>query len=412
MKTAFLLTTFSISMLSLSVAGNGAWMHFNDGNSPLPSNSITAVQTVEDGVWVGTDAGLAFYDGAEWSVFTTETSALPHDQIHDIYEDAQNIVWVATDGGIVKITDINWEIFNEVNSGLPSNLTRSVSSDSEGNIWVGTWGSGLAKMTGNDWTVYSTGNSDLPSNGIFVVEFDLLGHPWIGTYNGGVSYFDGQNWATYNMSNSDLPNNQVRCITFDPDGAIWFGTDDGLARKDANDNWHVYNYQNIGYSFHNVFEGACQASGKKFFATNGGVIQFNEQSFHVITAQNSNLTSSNIRCLSFDSEGNLWLGTANDGLELFLPEGSVGIQEELATNPISIYPNPAENEIQLLQPLNSSGKSELIISNNLGQVIIQRQLIQNGAAPHRLDISSLNRGNYFISVVSNQGISTSKFLKL
>ena len=75
-------------------------------------------------------------------------------------------------------------------------------------------------------------------------------------------------------------------------------------------------------------------------------------------------------------------------------------------NYISINPNPA-NDI-----LNVTSKdievSSISIYNNLGQLV---QVIPNAKETKTIDVSQLKSGNYFIKVVSDKGMSSSKFIK-
>lgn len=413
MKTAFLYTALSAFALTTSSLKAESWMYFDHQNSPLPSNTVLSELVTDHGIWVGTDAGLAFYDGTDWEVYNSETSALPDDNVRDIHEDVNHNIWVATDEGLLKITHLAWEVYNTSNSELPVNLVRSVSSDTEGNIWIGTWGEGVAHLEGNQWTIYNDGNSDLPSNGVFSVDVDELGHPWIGTYNGGVTEFDGQTWTTYDMSNSPIPHNNIRNVVFGHSGIKWFCTDDGLVRKTPDGNWDVHTFESIGYTFHVVNGGVQRSQGQLYFATDGGVLEFDQSEFRMITSQNSSLPANNIRSIDIDEDGNLWLGTASNGLATYLPQGSVDVKEpNKGSDLITVYPNPVVNELTFLLPNRDPGNTELIISNGLGQPVIRKQLVQGNGLQQQLDVSSLSQGYYSLSIVSNQGISSSRFLKL
>lgn len=411
MRSTLLTTAIILGSLAMNEAKAESWVHFDDQNSPLPSNTINAVLSTDDGIWVGTDDGLAFYDGMDWTVYQSESSQLPGDEVRDLHQDSEGNIWVATDDGILMMGHDGWEIYNVANSGLPSNLTRSISSDQNGTIWIATWGEGIVQLTSNNWAVYNTQNSDIPSNGVFSVDVDPLGHVWVGTYNGGVSEFDGLSWNTYNMSNSPIPQDHARDITFEDDGTAWIGTDDGLARKTRDGDWAVYTYQNIGYGFHKVSDGV-QHQGRLYFATDAGILQFDGDIFKMITAQNSNLTSNSIRSLDVDTEGNLWVGTANNGLSVYRPQGSVGVKEpNKGSDIITFFPNPVIDEITFLEPIKDAGNAEIIVVNGIGQAVMRKQFVP-GNGQYRMDVSSLAPGSYFVNVRSAEHSSTGKFIKL
>lgn len=74
-------------------------------------------------------------------------------------------------------------------------------------------------------------------------------------------------------------------------------------------------------------------------------------------------------------------------------------------NDFKIYPNPAKNNF------NITAKNDVVISsmsiyNTLGQLV---QVVTNPT--NSIDVSELKTGNYFVKIVSDKGISGSKFLK-
>jgi hypothetical protein len=70
---------------------------------------------------------------------------------------------------------------------------------------------------------------------------------------------------------------------------------------------------------------------------------------------------------------------------------------------ISIFPNPANTEINIDLP--SNGSAQIEISNAMGQVIIKDQ------NNNKIDISNLTNGLYFISVKQGQQSYTQKLIK-
>lgn len=406
---AFLTVLFS----AFSVTANASsWMQYDQSNSPLPSNSVTS--TLHDGsvTWVGTDNGLAMYDGLNWTIYKSETSLLPDDHVHDIYKDNNDNTWVATDLGILKISLNGWEIIDANNSPIPTNQFRSIKTDSQNNLWIGTWGSGILKFDGADWIVIDDQNSNLPSNGIFDLEIDDQGSIWVGTYNGGAAKFDGQTWTNYTTSNSDLPHNNVRNVTLDQNGIVWFGTDDGLARKTSVNHWDVFTYLELGHSIHTIHDGIQVAPGHLFFATDGGLLEFDGSSYRTFTAQNSDLPSNNLRSLSQDENENLWIGTGNDGVALFSEQDLLSVNQAEDTHYFTPYPNPTTGSITLdLQE--ALGKDfELLVHNSIGQIVYRNSVARFSGGVYDLDLSSIPDGALSITIVSDRKSDTKRVIKL
>jgi hypothetical protein len=81
---------------------------------------------------------------------------------------------------------------------------------------------------------------------------------------------------------------------------------------------------------------------------------------------------------------------------------AVGVNNELTGNPcqpISIYPNPASTTIHIDLDNYSNEKVILSIRNILGEELLSRQ-IQNGES--MIDVSNLQNGFYFVSLITNK----------
>ncbi len=136
------------------------WSVFNTSNSPLPDNAINVI-AIDDSnhKWIGTSNGLAKFDGSQWTVYTHENSGLSSNYIQDIAFDDSGNVWIATTtwdryglGGLVKFnrTTNTWTVYRTENSGLPTNDLLSVAIDAEGNRWIGTTTEGLVLFCKGD----------------------------------------------------------------------------------------------------------------------------------------------------------------------------------------------------------------------------------------------------------------------
>ena len=82
---------------------------------------------------------------------------------------------------------------------------------------------------------------------------------------------------------------------------------------------------------------------------------------------------------------------------------STGISESFS-NPIVIFPNPANTELNIILPENDYAQIE--ISNALGQVIVNDQI------KDKIDISSLTSGLYYITIQQGQQKYSQKLIKL
>lgn len=410
MKPLALLTVL-LSAFSVSASAS-SWMQYDQSNTPLPSNSITA--TLNDGAttWIGTYNGLAMFDGNTWTIYRSETSLLPDDHVHDIFKDNNDDIWVATNLGLLKISLNGWEVIDSNDLPTSTALFRSIATDNQNNMWLGTWGNGLLKFDGTNWTVFDTQNSAIPSNGIFDVEIDEDNNVWVGTFNGGAAKYDGQNWTNYTTSNSDLPNNNVRSITIGQNGIVWLGTDDGLARKTAGNHWDVFTYLELGHSIHAIHDGIQVEQGHLYFATDGGLLEFDGSTYRTFTAQNSDLPSNSLYSLSEDPNGGLWIGTGNNGVVLFSEQDLLSVGQDHKVDYFTPFPNPTTGTVTLDFDKNLGADFEVLVHNNVGQMVLRRKLNNFSSGMLDLNLDGLPNGALSITLVSNQKSDTKRVIKL
>ena len=84
---------------------------------------------------------------------------------------------------------------------------------------------------------------------------------------------------------------------------------------------------------------------------------------------------------------------------------SLGSTDENCENAISVYPNPASDQVFV----KVESQSDIEIYNLMGQCVMEKQL-QNGS--ESISIADLPKGSYFIKIHSHQGTATAKFIKM
>lgn len=67
----------------------------------LPQNTVNTIFQTKDGyLWIGTQAGIARFDGIEFKPFDKSVvSELKDDFIRTLMEDKEKILWIGTNGG-------------------------------------------------------------------------------------------------------------------------------------------------------------------------------------------------------------------------------------------------------------------------------------------------------------------------
>jgi len=73
----------------------------------LLNNIIHAIVETENGMlWIGTQSGLASFDGREFKTINLQTEGAPaQGTVHSLLESSRGDLWAATDAGVVRIPE-------------------------------------------------------------------------------------------------------------------------------------------------------------------------------------------------------------------------------------------------------------------------------------------------------------------
>jgi ligand-binding sensor domain-containing protein len=203
----------------------------NDG---LPQNRSRALVQTKDGfLWIGTQDGLARFDGATFEIFNKDnTPALRHNDITSLYETEDSSLWVGTFNGLVQLK-------NGIFTSLPLSTgpVRGITADLAGNLWIGTMDNGIYKYK-NGVIDSITTMQGLVSNSLNLLTVDQEGSLWIGVSGKGLNVYRHGRWSYYNTGNG-FPSNSVRSFFVGSDKTIWIGTENGLVKWKDN-SFRVY----------------------------------------------------------------------------------------------------------------------------------------------------------------------------
>ncbi len=90
--------------------------------------------------------------------------------------------------------------------------------------------------------------------------------------------------------------------------------------------------------------------------------------------------------------------------------GAAGVRDwTLDPGQIKLYPNPASDQVTVRFPTVLTQITELVLIDITGQTVY-KQTLYHGAQIHRLSLSQLPQGNYFLLISDQQGASHSKKL--
>jgi ligand-binding sensor domain-containing protein/signal transduction histidine kinase len=278
----------------------------------LPDNSVTCLMQTQDGyLWIGTEKGLARFDGVKFVPLRLSVSdAGAAEEITALYQDASERLWIGTrehglwclTGGVVK----------RVNPapGFKSAAVTCIAGDRAGGLWVGTT-NGLSRFNGTNVTCFTVAQG-LPSDVISSVHVSGPDTVWITTRKGMCQFKDGRFSPLEFHTDSPGSNPEMIGIYNDQRGNLWAFGDTYLVN--LNDGKR-FNYFRSGDTLSLRIWSSCEGrDGQLWLGTSGqGVFSFAEGHFRPLLLRDASL-GSDVQAIHEDSEGNLWLGTFSSGL--------------------------------------------------------------------------------------------------
>ena len=288
---------------SLNEFGHQAWLTENG----LPQNTVQAIVQTHDGyLWIGTQEGLARFDGLNFAVFDKEnTPAFKSNDIRFLHEDKQGRLWISTSYGLVCLHNGQFNSFTE-NEGLPDNSIGPLAEETNGNVWIGT-AAGLARFENNTFKTFTT-EQGLASNVIQTLFARANGGLLVAT-SAGVQSLNGERFVSLGTP-LDWPAANITAIAEEGNGHLWYGTLDGLFGFNDEGTFGAITLPNTRISALRV-----DREGALWIATAGGLARLRHGKLETFTSANG-LSSNLVLSLFEDREGSIWIGTEAGGLNL------------------------------------------------------------------------------------------------
>jgi ligand-binding sensor domain-containing protein len=292
----------------------------------LPQDSVHALVTSRRGLlWIGTDEGLARFDGARFTVLDRRSApALGSNLVYALAEDAEETLWIGTfDAGLYRLA-AGQLTAAPLPSPLPSRRVTALLAEPEGGLWIAT-DAGLAWLAGGALTVLGTAQG-LPSAEAVGLAREPGGRLWVATAAGAAAIEGGQVVEVP----PELRGTRVTALTAGPDGTLWFATETrGLGRRPPGGGPMLFLGPREGVPgvLHSLF---VDRRGALWLGGEGGLGRLRDG--HIDQLDRSDGAPA-LRALVMveDREGNLWCGFEGEGLRRF-SEGdftSSGVPEGL-----------------------------------------------------------------------------------
>ena len=357
----------------------------NDANS-LSDMGIQVLHIdSHDRLWIGTGSGGLLRYEPEHDNFTRfgkGPGALSHPSVNGICDDGAGGLWLATnrglnhfDGSSGKITQLP---HSEAQFGdLPDTLIRKVLRSKDGSLWLGTPKGLLRRVPGSTIFRGVPLNADpAQTAGVFNLFQASDGRLWIGTNTGNGYWYDFNSNRVHSIQeiiskDPQIKSDWVTSVTEPHPGELWFATfGHGILVL----NTATLETQRIlhdpalpgSLSSNLVIPLLVDRSGLIWAGTNQGLnrIDSNNRAIHTlfgVERHPSRISHPDVRSILSLSDGAIWLGLSNNGVDIIHPErGRIG----------ELRPDPRNPEHALqddrIWALLATGKNRVFLGTDHG----------------------------------------------
>lgn len=194
----------------------------------LPADVVNALlPDGRDGVWVGTDRGLARWEAGR--VQRIDRTGLEGLNIISLSEDARGRLWLGRRTGGIAILDGDSIRFLDATNGATDQTIWALRPDAQDRMWAATNGDGALRIDDGGIRRF-TMRDGLASNFIWQVLPDSRGDIWL-FGNVGLDRLSEDQLTHYGRGGGLIELEGAANAAFmDGDGSLWFGTGAGIVR--------------------------------------------------------------------------------------------------------------------------------------------------------------------------------------
>lgn len=273
----------------------------------LPDNTVDAITQTDNGLlWVGTESGLASFDGRTFTRISLRIpGAPPPGSVSALIEGSDGDLWVGTDAGVIRIpkADLNdpYLAGSEAFRLGPqqSDEVEALFGARDGTIWAGT-NHGLYRFDGKRFV------GVLSSVYVSRIHQGLNGRLLLITNDEFTEYLDGRTIRHPGLgARFGVHDDQIFDVFQGADGTMWFGTNYGIRAVRASDVDTPVPWQPAHTSTNRISAGPDETT---WVSTGVGL-------YRTSRAEMST-PAPGLKARAFDvgKDGDIWIGTNGSGL--------------------------------------------------------------------------------------------------
>jgi len=384
---------FILTILSFGVNSQQLKFKYLDNENGLSSLYVSAIAQDDKGfMWFGTQDGLNKYDGYQIKVYKSDPdspdNSLSSNEIYCIKQISSTLTAIGTREGVTLFYPLKDQFVSLKKNKLINGKINVISHLSDAEILAGG-DDGLFKLnlTSKAATKLNFGVEKIPVITCILAHDDYF---LIGTKNLGLWKLKSGKLVRVDLKRDDITKVKIEnldAITtlIEYANRVYIGTaGTGIYKFDPQDGTIEENikFKNTeGVDGANFIESMQAINSKLYVATNNGFYIYDlikkESSVTQKSQDNTQkngLLGNNLKAVLVDKEGNLWIGTAINGIHISFKQSQKFPQEPYFTNFKEIYVFASGNKNELLIGgnfkltfLNPQTKAITDISNIIGK---------------------------------------------
>ena len=306
-------------------------------------------QTADGYLWIGTQAGLARFDGVDFAVFDAGNSPLSTESVLALHEDADGWLWIGTSEGPLRMRSGVFETFDADESAPPGRI-RALHQDSVGRVWILGDGELVVYQDGR-FDAVRDGDGHSVSRSTSIVEAERrndLDHRggrlsvqgatscvrcpapqafeprhrawpeptddrlWVGTSGDGLYVLGGDEIEHFTVRDG-LPDPFITTLSIDSAGNLWIGTMGGGVARYAKGAMETLPSE-VALEMKSVVSIVEDREANLWIGTNGGGLHRFKDGVFSTFASDEGLEATSTSAILEDREGALWIGSMGQGV--------------------------------------------------------------------------------------------------
>jgi signal transduction histidine kinase/ligand-binding sensor domain-containing protein len=276
---------------------------------------------------------------------------LPSRKLRALLQDSTGFLWIGSDAGLARFDGVEFDVFRReagVAGSIGGDRFDALMMDRDGRVWAGGVGLGLSRRNADGsftiWRHVEDEPRSLPDDDVQALAAGTDGDVWIGMKRRGLLRLrpDGgwpQPVGLPFLAGAGGHAGQINALHVDGNGALWVGGTLGLARRDTQGNWTWINFPDgpppVVHALDADTHGMRVSTERGLYVQDGGQLQEVEG-----TAGRS--VTASLR----DSRGTLWIAMAGAGLLLIEPSGNA---VQVSPRPFLPHGLPGRHVVRLLE---------------------------------------------------------------